>query len=289
MSGNSSGKIGVQGSIVLKQKEFLVLSDFIMKNFGIKMPASKKSLLQGRLQKRLKALNFSDFKEYTDYLFSLEGRQNEVAHLISEVSTNKTDFFREKIHFDFLSSQGLDEYLKKKKDKKYLSVWSAGCSTGEEPYSLAIMLNEYKLRNPEMDYSILATDISPKVLKHAQQGIYEVSKVETVSDSMLKRYFQRGKNEYSNKVRVKKNLSSKIIFQSFNLKSSAYHAMGKHDLIFCRNVLIYFERALQFQILNQLCYQLNPGGYLFLGHSESVIGFKLPIQQIKPTIFVKVK
>ncbi|MCG8307028.1 MAG: chemotaxis protein CheR [Cytophagales bacterium] len=272
--------------IRLTNHEFNRLSVFIENKYGIRMPISKKSMLQGRLQKRLKALNISDFKTYNDYLFSVEGLSNELSNMIDEVSTNKTDFFREKIHFDFLTSDGLKQYLNDNR-KNNLSVWSAACSSGEEPYSISITLNEYKAIHRNIDFQILGTDISNKMISFAQKGIYGMDKASAIPQNLLKKYFLRGKNQYTNKVKVKDILKNNVVFKDFNLLSANYHKAGKHDIIFCRNVLIYFDQNLQYRVLRNLCQQLRPGGYLFLGHTESIIGFSLPLIQVKPSIFIR--
>ncbi|MGD2035783.1 MAG: CheR family methyltransferase [Bacteroidales bacterium] len=276
----------INGAAKLHDKEYLRLSSYIMSQYGIKLPPIKKSLLQGRLQKRLKALDLKNFKEYTDYLFSAAGQKEEIAHMIDAVSTNKTDFFREPIHFKFLLEAGIKEYTAG--NSKRLSVWSAGCSSGEEPYSIAMTLKEYSLHNPGVDFQIIATDISNGVLEHAGIGIYNIEKIEMIPLDLRKKYLLKGKNAYKNKVRIHPEIRKKITFQKFNLVSSKYSSIGKQDFIFCRNVLIYFERELQNRILSQLCQQLFTGGYLFLGHSESITGFDLPLKQIKPTIFRKI-
>lgn len=282
-------QISWQNSTVnLNVREFNRLSKFIVDRFGIKMPLSKKSMLQGRLQKRLRALHMKDFKEYIDFLFSGEGHKNELSKMIEEVSTNKTDFFREPVHFDFLYSDKFEHYIKTMGNKK-LSVWSAGCSSGEEPYSIAITLNEYKLLRHNIEYQIIATDISQKIVEQAKNGIFSIEKASVISTMLQKKYLLKGKNSSINKIKIKDFIKDKIAFQLFNLLSSNYHAIGKQDVIFCRNVLIYFDRELQYAVLNRLCKQLNPGGFLFLGHTESIIGFSLPLIQLKPSIYMKNK
>ncbi len=276
-----------EGNMVpMSNNEFHKLSSFIKDKFGIKLTLEKKILLQGRLQRRLRLLNLSSFKEYNNYLFSRIGQIKEIEDLINAVSTNKTDFFRERAHFDFLFSHGLDDLIVHK-GKRMISVWSAGCSSGEEPYTIAMTINEYKTLNPRFDFKILATDVSQEMLQIAKLGIYSLNKVPTIPDHMLRKYFYRGKNTYSGKMKVQSVIRQKIDFKHFNLATSDYGSQGKHDIIFCRNVLIYFDRKLQHEILVKLCHQLKPGGFLFVGHSESLIGFSLPLTQIKPTVYFK--
>jgi chemotaxis protein methyltransferase CheR len=203
------------------------------------------------------------------------------------VSTNKTDFFREPQHFEFLLDQGIEEYLLQT-GKNRLSVWSAGCSSGEEPYTLSMVLKEASQSGRFFDFNIVATDISESVLQHAVVGIYNEEKTHTIPAHYKKKYLLRGKNSYENKVRISTDLRKKVEFRKYNLLSTDYSALGKFDFIFCRNVMIYFEREVQHRLLKQFCKSLNPGGYLFVGHSESITGFTLPLKHIRPTIFRKI-
>jgi chemotaxis protein methyltransferase CheR len=273
--------------VSLGDKDFHRLSTFIISNYGIKLPPSKKTLVQCRLQKRLKAYNMISFGEYIDFLFSSAGREEELSNMINEISTNKTDFFREPIHFEFLSQTGLKEYLTKT-GKRKISVWSAGCSSGEEPYTIAVILKEYARLEHNIDFTITATDISTKVLQVGMQGIYPENRISEIPYSIKKEYFQKGKNSFKQQVRVNSDLRKTVNFQHFNLLSSDYSVFGMFDIIFCRNVLIYFERAIQYRIISKLCNQLNSGGYLFLGHSDTTMGFTLPLKTLRPSIFNKV-
>jgi chemotaxis protein methyltransferase CheR len=272
--------------VSLGDKDFSRLSAFIMSHYGIKLPPAKKTLVQCRLQKRLRAYNMSNFSDYIDLLFSSAGGEKEISSMIDEISTNKTDFFREPIHFDFLSQTGLKEYLSKT-GKRRISIWSAGCSSGEEPYTIAIILKEYAKLEHYIDFTITATDISTKVLQLGMQGIYHENKISEIPYALKKNYFQKGKNSFKEKVRVNSDLRRTVDFQHFNLLSSDYTLLGMFDIIFCRNVLIYFERAIQYRIITKLCNQLNSGGYMFLGHSDTTIGFTLPIKTVRPSIYSK--
>ncbi|MBN1596955.1 MAG: hypothetical protein JW894_01570 [Bacteroidales bacterium] len=270
----------------LSSKDFEKLSRFIMSEYGIKMPPENKIMLQSRLQKRLKALNISTFNEYVDYVFSPLGQSEEVIHMMDVVSTNKTDFFREPVHFDFLLTDALPEIINIKNIRN-LKVWSAGCSSGEEPYTLAIVLSEFKEHNPGIDFSIDATDISTRMLTVAANAVYQEAKTADLPMTIKHKYFLRSKNRDEKKVRVKSELRSKVKFYRKNLLYVPYCNNPEFDIIFCRNVLIYFDRNNQYSILQKLCMHIKSGGYLFLGHSESITGFELPLQHIKPTIFQK--
>lgn len=279
---------GLNQTFRLEEREYLRLSNFIMSQFGIKLPPNKKILLQSRLQKRLKHLNHSSFKEYVDYVFSAKGLKEEVSNMIDAVSTNKTDFFREPVHFDFLKSSGISDYLQET-GKNRLSIWSAGCSSGEEPYTIAMVMKEYGLYSKtSFDFNILATDISNSVLEVAAIGIYNEEKTHDIPLEYKRKYLLKGKNGYANKVRINTDLRAKIEFRKYNLLNTEYFPLGKFDIIFCRNVLIYFEREVQQRLLKQFTTVLNPDGYLFLGHSESIAGYSLPLKHLKPTIFKKI-
>lgn len=269
---------------ILENAEFNRLSRFIMSQYGIKLFENKKTLLQCRLQKRIRALNYGSFREYVDYVLSSKGQQEEVVKMVDAVTTNKTDFFREPVHYDFLFNKGLDHYLNIS-GKNKISIWSAGCSSGEEPYTLAMIINEFASQRRPIDFNILATDISESVLQHALVGIYSVEKTLPVPILFKQKYFLRGKSQFENKVRICKEMRDHIDFRKFNLITTDYKGLGQFDIIFCRNVLIYFERELQFRILRQFCNVLKPNGYLFLGHSETITGCDLPLEHIKPTIY----
>jgi len=270
----------------LSDRDFARISNFILEEYGIKLPPVKKVMLESRLQKRLKSLNISSFKTYVDYLFTAEGQRNEVVQMMDVVSTNKTDFFREKAHFDLLSESILPELYHKIKYRN-LKIWSAGCSSGEEAYTLAIVLSEFAEKTCGFGFSIFATDISTKMLKLAEEAIYKVERVEEIPFQLKRKYFLKGKNAAENKVRITPSLRCKVNFERLNLISRNYGIREKFDIIFCRNVLIYFNRNTQEYILNKLCSNLNNNGYLFLGHSESITGLKLPLAHIKPTVYQK--
>ena len=268
----------------LSDKDFEKLSNFIFTEYGIKMPPVKKTMLQSRLHKRLRELNFTDFETYVNYVFSKEG-QVEVIHMIDVVSTNKTDFFREPVHFDFLLETALPHFIQKFGTRRPLKIWSAGCSSGEEPYSLAFTVNEFKEGYPNLDYSILATDISSRILKSGIEAIYKEQKVGAIPVSLKKKYLLKSKNRENPTVRVISNLRKKVIFQRLNFMAEYYDIPEYFDIIFCRNVLIYFDRDTQERVINKLCMKLRPGGYFFLGHSESITNIQVPLQQLRPTIF----
>jgi len=270
----------------LSQRDFDRLSKFIMSEYGIKMPPEKRIMLQSRLQKRLKALYFTSFKEYVDYVFSPRGQSEEVIHMMDVVSTNKTDFFRESAHFEFLLAEGLPQLLNQVSNKN-LKIWSAGCSSGEEPYTIAITLSEYQEHHGRFTYEITASDLSSKMLEKAALAIYAEEKIADIPHAIKVKYFLRSKDRSRKEVRIIQDLRNKTKYYRQNLLYLPAVSKPEFDIVFCRNVLIYFDRSNQYAILSKLCMNLKLGGFLFLGHSESITGFDLPVEQIQPTIFRK--
>src|SRR3989339_290104 len=270
----------------LSQSEFDRLSKFIFEQSGIKLPQVKLIMLQSRLQKRLKELNFTTYKEYIDYVFSAIGLENEIVHMLDVVSTNKTDFYREPVHFEFLETELLPQ-LFKLHGRGTFKVWSAGCSSGEEPYTLAIVLQEFKEKNPGFDYQVLATDISTQMLQTGANAVYKEEKISIIPLSIKKKYFLRSKDHNDPRVRVVKTLRDKVSFQRLNFMDNTYQVNDQFDIIFCRNALIYFERENQEMVINKLCQKLKPEGFFLLGHSESITNMNVPLKSIKPTIFKK--
>ncbi|OFX23784.1 MAG: chemotaxis protein CheR [Bacteroidetes bacterium GWA2_31_9b] len=272
----------------LSQSEFDRLSKFIFEQSGIKLPQVKLIMLQSRLQKRLKELNFTTYKEYIDYVFSAIGLENEIVHMLDVVSTNKTDFYREPVHFDFLNSVILPEYIINGKSINNFLVWSAGCSSGEEPYTIAFNLMDFKEKNIGFDFSIIASDISSQILNKAKLAIYKEELITSIPLNVKKKYLLKSKDRTSKTIRIVKNVRDKVVFFRFNFMEQSYNLPYMFDVIFCRNVLIYFTRETQEQVLLKLCSKLKTGGYLFIGHSESILNMDLPIEQIKPTVYRKI-
>ena len=271
----------------LSDDEFKKLSEFIYIEYGIRMPPVKKIMLQSRLQKRLRDLSITSFKEYVNYVFSKEGQDNEVIHMIDVVSTNKTDFFREPIHFEFLANNIVPGFIDSSLGRRPMKIWSAGCSSGEEPYTIAIILSECKEKYHTFDFSIFGTDISTRILNSAHDAIYKENRVDEIPLTYKRKYFLKSKDRTNPTVRIISELRNKTSFASLNFMDNSYKINDNFDVIFCRNVLIYFDREAQEKVINKLCTKLQPGGYFFLGHSESITSMKVPLKQIKPTIFIK--
>ncbi|MEA3545638.1 MAG: protein-glutamate O-methyltransferase [Thermodesulfobacteriota bacterium] len=275
--------------MVLSKQDFQRLSSFIYDELGIKMSDSKKTMLTGRLSRRLRALELSSFTEYCDFLFSPEGLKRELVHLINAVTTNKTDFFREPGHFDYLTKTTLPVLQQQHRfdGRRKLKIWSAGCSTGEEPYTLSMVLADVKTTQPGFDFDILATDISNRVLEAARTAIYPIHQVKPVSVPHQKKYLLKGRDKKNPQVRIVPELRKKIRFGRLNFMADDLGLPEKVDIIFCRNVIIYFDKPTQEKLMLKFCRYLNQGGYLFLGHSESLHGYDTPLEQVAPTIYRK--
>jgi len=260
------------------------LSTFVTREYGIKLPLSKKAMLESRLNKKVKSLGRNSYKEFLDFIFSDEGKKEELYNVVDLITTNKTDFFRESAHFRFLTKEFLPVY-QNEPGRNNLKIWSAGCSTGEEPYTIIMALEEYKKRHTETCYNVLASDVSIRVIQTAFQGIYDAEKIEPVPMDLKQNYFLRSASN-PKLVRIRPEFRTKLQFKRINFMDDNYGlTKSDFDIIFCRNVLIYFDRPTQERVINKFCEYLKPGGALFLGHSESILGMNVPLKQIHPTIY----
>lgn len=273
----------------MSDRLFARFSGFIERELGIKMPDAKRTMLQARLQKRLRKLGIATFEEYAEYVFSSRGRSEELSHMIDAVTTNKTDFFRESQHFDYLVNVALPELVRDFGTgiRRKAMIWSAGCSSGEEVYTLAMVLNEYRLRDPRFQFGVMGSDVSAEVLYSAVNGIYAHEKIEPIPMPLRKKYLLRSKDPKKNLVRVSADLRALVQFRRINFMNDNFGLHETMDVIFCRNVLIYFDRANQEKVLNRLCRHLMPGGFLFTGHSETLNGLDVPLVQATSTIYRK--
>ncbi|TNM66629.1 CheR family methyltransferase [Aliirhizobium smilacinae] len=272
----------------LSKRDFEALSKFIYSYSGIKMPLNKVTMLEGRLRRRLRVTGIATFGDYCDYLFNQGGIEREAIYLIDVVTTNKTDFFREPKHFDYMRDVALGDIVTQFSGRR-IRVWSSACSTGAEPYTLAMVMSDFvQSQASDRDYFILATDLSTDVLQKAQKGIYSSDIMAPVPPEMMRKYVLRATNSHRQEMRVAPMLRQKVGFARMNLMDAKYPIGDPMHIIFCRNVLIYFDKQTQQQVLTRLCNNLAPGGYLFIGHSETVSGFDLPIRQVANTIFKRI-
>ncbi len=273
----------------ISDQDFSRFASLIYEQCGIKMPPHKRSMLEARLRKRLRALGLDSYEAYREYLFSKDGMVDELINMIDVVTTNKTDFFREPRHFDFMVERALPALIPGTGAgvDRPLRIWSAGCSTGEEPYTIAMVLDDYLWQNRKVDFEILATDISTQVLEKARLGIYHRDKIDPVDEKFRKKYLLRSKNPESPQVRIVPALREKLRFGRVNFMGDKYEVGEQKDIIFCRNVIIYFDRVTQERFLERLCRCLRSGGYLFMGHSETLSGMPLPLRQLAPAVYQK--
>lgn len=261
----------------MSQKDFARLREFIYSECGINLVDAKKTMLEARLQKRLRMLNLKTFTQYCDYLFSTHGVEEELTEMIDQVTTNKTDFFREPGHFEYLKRKALPELSRLKKS---FLVWSAGCSSGEEPYTLAMILEDFGC-----DFTVLATDISTKVLEKARRAVYDEERVVPVPMAFKKKYLLASKDRTKKLFRVVPELRQRVKLRRLNFMDADFGFREPIDIIFCRNVVIYFDKPTQERLLNHFCRYLSPHGYIFMGHSETLLGMDVPLVSVAPTIY----
>lgn len=269
--------------IHITDKEFKEFSSLIKMNYGIHLKQEKKILVEGRLQKRLDELGLISFSEYYEYIMA-DGTGMAMNDMVDKITTNHTYFMREREHFDYLKQVVLP-YLSASVKQKDLGIWSAASSSGEEPYTIAMIIDEYfGLQKHEWDTKILATDISDKVLTQARAGVYSTQKIESLPTLWKSKYFISIDSE---NYRISDQLRQEVIFRKFNLMTQIYPFKRKFHIIFCRNVMIYFDQNTKNELINRMYDCLEPGGYLFIGHSESVDRTKSRFQYVMPSVYRK--
>ncbi len=266
--------------------DFIKFSRLVYDQSGISLSESKKELVKARLGKRIRKGKFQSFRAYYNHVINDQSGE-EMILLLDSISTNFTHFFRENHHFEYLKNQLLPQIKNRTgRNPKKIRIWSAGCSSGEEPYSIAITLLESLAPVSDWDLKILATDISTKVLTNAQSGIYLKEKIEALPPGLIKKYFLQGENQWQNYVKVKSRLKSVVQFQRLNLMDS-FSFNDPFDCIFCRNVMIYFDKKTRENLVNRLYEHLGKEGVLFIGHSESLTGIEHPFLYVKSAIYKK--
>jgi chemotaxis protein methyltransferase CheR len=273
----------------LTQADYSKISQLVYQHSRIHLGDSKMELVSSRLGKRLREHGCSSYTEYCELLHGRHGAE-EINHLIDAISTNHTFFFREKKHFEFLESTVFSDFNKDpafRADGRF-RCWSAAASTGEEPYSIAITLARHAEKNPSFRWSMECSDISSTALATAQAGIYPESRLDEMPLDIKRRYFQRGVGSQLGRLRVKSELRANMQWHLMNLFQDSYPFDSKFQVIFCRNVMIYFDRPSQEWLVNRLARMLLPGGYLKVGHSESLSGITHGLQTILPAVYRKV-
>jgi len=245
-------------------------------------------MLEGRLQKRLRVLGMKSFAEYIDYLFDPAENSQELVLMIDHVTTNKTDFFREPDHFDYLRERVLPAWWEKYRTRR-LMLWSAGCSTGQEPYTLAMVLQDFAASRPGFDFQILATDISTRVLEQARKAVYHEDLLAPVPSMFKPKYLLRSKDRQSGLVRIVPQLRAKVRFRRLNFLDGDFGLREPLDIIFCRNVIIYFDRPTQVRLLQRFYGHMRSGAHLFMGHSETLSGLDVPLVSVASTVYRKIQ
>lgn len=271
--------------VSLSEREYEYLRQIVYQHSRINLGTDKTEMVARRVQKRLRALGLEDFEQYCAHL-KADPSGEELTQLLDVISTNVTEFFRESEHFDFLAGVALKQWAEanRRQSKGAFRVWSAACSSGEEPYSTAIVLAEFFNQQPGA-WQVEASDISTKILDQAQKGIYRAERVKLPRQEWLSRYFQRGVGDYAGYYRVRPELRQRVNFHHINLFQASYPVTDGLDIIFCRNVMIYFDRQTQEGLVRRLAQCLRPGGYLMVGHSESLIGIQHGLNCVRPSIY----
>ena len=271
----------------LSAEAYRFIVDLIYRHSRIKLGSDKQALLSSRLTKRLRSIGLSSFDEYCAVLRSPQS-QDEIEELLDLISTNHTRFYREPDHFDYLIAKILPPLIPTLIARHSpLRVWSAASSSGEEPYTLAIVLSEFLRAFPAVDWQICASDISNRVLTAAKQGVYRMDAVEPVPPDLLKRYFQKGFGAQEGKCRVRSELRDKVRYERINLFQHEYPIPLQQHVIFCRNVMIYFDIQSREQAVKRMSHYLAPGGFLIVGHSESLMGINHGLKSIQQGIYQK--
>jgi chemotaxis protein methyltransferase CheR len=275
----------VQQDYALQDGDFRTIAKLVMDKTGIVLNEKKRAFVHGRLGRRLRVLGLSDFSEYCRLLESRDG-DSERHMLINAVTTNHTSFFRENHHFDYLSGTVLPTIVKAQGNAPgRLRIWSAGCSTGEEPYTIAMTLRGLQPALTDWDVKILATDLDTNVVSHAAEGIYDAERVETIPSTYLKRYVEKCAN---GSAQMSEEIRSLIMFAPLNLLEE-WPMRGPFDVIFCRNVVIYFDKPTQRRLFDRYADMLKPDGWLFIGHSESLLNVTNRFSLVGRTIYRRIK
>lgn len=271
----------------LTDREFGLFQRLIHRETGIFLPEAKKALVVARLTRRLRTLGVTSFTNYFDIV---ESDRDERTTMLDNICTNETRFFREPRQFEFLDTEVLPQWKARAEAglmPKRIRAWSAACSTGEEPYSLAMMLRSHFPLEEGWNVEILASDISTRVLAAAREGVWAIERAEDIPDAYRRAYMLRGVRGEEGKMRAQPNIKSLIEFRSINLNDEQYSVDGPFDLIFCRNVLIYFNRETKAAVIDRLARHLSPTGLLFLGHSETLHSAAHALRHAGPTAYAR--
>jgi chemotaxis protein methyltransferase CheR len=270
--------------ISINDGDFSTLTQFIKSNYGINL-TQKRTLIEGRLSNIILEKGFDSFSDYLEYVFN-DKTGEEIIILINKLTTNHTYFMRESKHFDYVRDTVLPYLAETVKDRD-LRVWSAGCSTGEEPYTLEMIMQDYFSNQMMWDTQILATDISNRALEIARHGIYSEEAIKEIPSMWKLNYFEKMAGNETN-YKVKQNIKNNVIFRVFNLMNQEFPFKKKFHIIFCRNVMIYFDQPTKDALVEKFYDSTEPGGYLFIGHSESVNRDSTRYKYIMPALYRKI-
>jgi chemotaxis protein methyltransferase CheR len=276
------GLAAAAGTYRITDDEFRLFQALIQRETGIQLPPEKRSLLVGRLARRLRELNLDGFGQYYRRV-TAEGDHAERVRMIDRISTNETHFFREPKQFEFLEQEVLPAWARGTDERgRRVRAWSAACSTGEEPYSIAMSL---RAGLPGFEIDVLGTDISTRVLERARAAVWPIEQSREIPEAHLKAFMLRGVGEHRGYMKAGPELRAKVAFERLNLHADPYPAGGPFDLVFCRNVLIYFSAEGRAAVVKRLLSLLAPGGYLFLGHAETLNGITDRLRSVGPTVY----
>jgi len=269
----------------LTEREFNQIRKLVIEHTGISLSDAKRNLVYSRLSKRLRQMQLGDFRSYIKLLESPEGA-DELANFTNAITTNLTSFFREEHHFDYLKGTVLPQLMRENAGTKKIRIWSAGCSTGEEPYSIAMAIREVISESADWDIRILATDLDTNVLARASAGVYALERLNNVSKPRIKRWFLRGKGDNSGSVKICSALRNMITFKQLNLMND-WPIKNQFDVLFCRNVVIYFDKPTQKILFSRYYHHIKDTGHMFLGHSETLYKVSDQFELIGQTIYKK--
>lgn len=276
----------------LSDRDFRRLSELIEAQCGIVIAPVKRVMIETRLRRRLGKLGLESFAAYCDFLYSAQGKRQEWPQFIDTVTTHKTDFFREPAHFDFLTRQALPDLARTGAGtRRALNAWSAACSTGEEPYTLAMVLSDYaeSLAPERFLFHIDASDVSPPVLETARHAVYSAAAVQPVPHEFRRKYVLRSKQRDRAQVRMSPEIRACVRFHQLNLVEGTFRFADPFDVVLCRNVMIYFERDVQQRVVSRIRQLMRIGAYLLMGHSESLNGLDVRLEQVAPTAYRRVE
>jgi len=291
ISGGKSANIlgakdGKEREFEFSKSNFEYIKNLVKQNTGINLTEAKQQLVYSRLARRLRALGLATFNNYTDYLES--NYEIEIVELTNAITTNLTSFFREGHHFEFMSNTFLPDIYKQKKLDKTIRIWSAGCSTGEEPYSIAMTLKENMPSSKDWDIKVLATDLDTNVVEKARSGVYADERIAGMKAEYIKKWFIKGTGEQAGNVKISSKLQELITFKQLNLMDQ-WPMKGKFDLIFCRNVVIYFDKPTQKILFDRYAEMLTANGYMIVGHSENLFKVTDRFELLGKTIYRKLR